>query len=347
MLDYYSLFSEYLAEQKPNSANTRESYLRDTLHFLEFLSETGVVPEQAGEEDIQGYVDHLHELGRSPTTITRNLASVRCFYKFLIFRGLLDKNPAKGIKLERPRRSCPRCSPGRRSTCFWPAPTSPTPRAAGTGHAGAAVRTGIRASELINLDIGDINLRSGVLYCRGNKGVRSIPVYPAAVVAVSDYIYRMRGLIAGPERRRRPVRQPQRRPADPPGLLEDRQGLRRFRRHHQGDHTPHPAAFLRPAPAGGRCLGEGHPDHDGPRGHLLYPGVRAAVGQPCKAGLPGLPPQSQAGLTGRGEWFLWLFSAFLASTTSLAPGGPRASRLNRLFSASSRSSGGSFPNLWR
>ena len=59
--------------------------------------------------------------------------------------------------------------------------------------------TGIRASELINLNIQDLNLRSGVLYCRGSKGVRSIPVYPSAVVAVSDYIYRMRGLITGPE----------------------------------------------------------------------------------------------------------------------------------------------------
>ena len=48
--------------------------------------------------------------------------------------------------------------------------------------------TGIRASELINLNIKDLNLRSGVLYCRGSKGVRSIPIYPSAVVAVSDYI---------------------------------------------------------------------------------------------------------------------------------------------------------------
>ena len=44
-----------------------------------------------------------------------------------------------------------------------------------------------------------MNLRSRVLYFLGSKGVRSIPVYPSAVVAVSDYIYRMRGLITGPE----------------------------------------------------------------------------------------------------------------------------------------------------
>ena len=57
--DYYSLFSDYLTNQKANSANTRESYLRDTLYFLEFLSNAGVDPLMADERDIQGYVDHL------------------------------------------------------------------------------------------------------------------------------------------------------------------------------------------------------------------------------------------------------------------------------------------------
>ena len=110
--DYYSLFSDYLTNQKANSANTRESYLRDTLYFLEFLSNAGVDPLMADERDIQGYVDHLYDLKRSPTTISRNLASVRCFYKFLIFRGMIDYNPAKGIKLEKTEK---KASPG----AFW------------------------------------------------------------------------------------------------------------------------------------------------------------------------------------------------------------------------------------
>ena len=60
----------------------RESYLRDTLYFLEYLSNAGIDPLEADEQVIQGYVEHLHDLKRSPTTISRNLASVRCFYKF-------------------------------------------------------------------------------------------------------------------------------------------------------------------------------------------------------------------------------------------------------------------------
>lgn len=198
--DYYSMFSDYLTNQKANSVNTRESYLRDTLYFLEYLSDTGTDPLQANEQTVQGYVDHLHELKRSPTTISRNLASVRCFYKFLIFRGLVENNPAKGIKLEKTVKKLPQVLSGEEIELLLAQPDITEPKGCrDKAMLELLYATGIRASELINLNIKDLNLRSGVLYCRGSKGVRSIPVYPSAVVAVSDYIYRMRGLITGPE----------------------------------------------------------------------------------------------------------------------------------------------------
>lgn len=198
--DYYSLFSDYLTNQKANSANTRESYLRDALYFLEYLSNAGIDPLEADEQVIQGYVEHLHDLKRSPTTISRNLASVRCFYKFLIFRGLMDSNPAKGIKLEKTVKKLPQVLSGEEIELLLAQPDITEPKGCrDKAMLELLYATGIRASELINLNIQDLNLRSGVLYCRSSKGVRSIPVYPSAVVAVSDYIYRMRGLITGPE----------------------------------------------------------------------------------------------------------------------------------------------------
>lgn len=199
MNDYYSMFSEYLTEQKTSSTNTKESYLRDTLNFLEFLSEFDVTPLHADERDVQAYVDRLQEINRSPTTISRNLASVRCFFKFLIYRGLLDQNPAKGIKLNKAEKKLPQVLQGEEIELLLSKPDITEPKGCrDKAMLELLYATGIRASELINLDIKDINLRSGVLYCKGNKGVRSIPVYPSAVVAVSDYIYRMRGLIADP-----------------------------------------------------------------------------------------------------------------------------------------------------
>lgn len=199
-MEILSQFNAYLTEQKGNSANTRESYLRDTTNYLDFLVQQGLSFLDADEQAVRGYVDHLHDLKRSPTTISRNLASVRCFYKFLIFLGQMDANPAKGIKLEKTVKKLPQVLSGEEIELLLSQPDITEPKGCrDKAMLELLYATGIRASELINLDIKDLNLRSGVLYCRGTKGVRSIPMYPSAVVAVSDYIYRMRGLIAGPE----------------------------------------------------------------------------------------------------------------------------------------------------
>ena len=93
MQDFYSMFSEFLSKEKPNSVNTRESYLRDTMNYLSYLSQIDITPLEADERDVQGFVDHLQSMNRSTTTISRNLASVRCFYKFLIYKNLVDHNP--------------------------------------------------------------------------------------------------------------------------------------------------------------------------------------------------------------------------------------------------------------
>ena len=200
MYDFYSMFREYLTEQKANSANTRESYLRDTQFFLDFLTKLDITPLEVDERDIENFVRHLTELKRSATTISRNLASVRCFYKFLIVSGLVDHNPAKAIKLEKAEKKLPQVLQGEEIELLLAQPDITEPKGCrDKAMLELLYATGIRASELINLDIQDINLRSGVLYCQGSKGVRSIPIYPSAVVAVSDYIYRMRGLIVGPD----------------------------------------------------------------------------------------------------------------------------------------------------
>ncbi len=198
--DFFVLFSEYLSSQKANSNNTRESYLRDAMNYLTFLSELDVSPLEADERDVQGFVDRLHDMERSPTTISRNLASVRCFYKFLMYKGLVDHNPAKSIKAGKAEKKLPQVLLGEEIDLLLAQPDITEPNGCrDKAMLELLYATGIRASELINLNVNDINLRSGVLYCRGNKGVRTIPVYPSAVVAVSDYIFRMRGLLIGPE----------------------------------------------------------------------------------------------------------------------------------------------------
>ena len=191
--DYYSLFSDYLTNQKANSANTRESYLRDTLYFLEYLSNAGIDPLEADEQVIQGYVEHLHDLKRSPTTISRNLASVRCFYKFLIFRGLMDSNPAKGIKLEKTVKKLPQVLSGEEIELLLAQPDITEPKGCrDKAMLELLYATGIRVSELIELDVDDLNLYAGVLHCASKGKERVIPLYPAAIRALEEYLRNVR-----------------------------------------------------------------------------------------------------------------------------------------------------------
>lgn len=199
--DYYSLFREYLVNQKSNSVNTRDSYLRDVSNFLEFLDKQSVAsPVLATEQKLDEYVAHLRGLNRSATTISRNIASVRCFYKFLIFTGEMDVNPARSVKLEKTEKKLPQVLSGEEIDLLLQQPRVTDAKGCrDKAMLELLYATGIRVSELINLNVKDINLRAGILYCRGSKGIRSIPVYPSAIVAVSDYIYRMRDLIVDAE----------------------------------------------------------------------------------------------------------------------------------------------------
>lgn len=200
MTDYCALLSDYLKNQKSNSSNTIESYIRDASFYLKFLAKLNMTPMEADENTVGRFVSYLKELNRTSATISRNLASIRCLYKFLILKGYTDKNPAKNIKLEKAEKKLPQVLTGKEIDTLLAQPNIIEPKGCrDKAMLELLYATGIRASELINLNIKDVNLRAGVLYCKGPKGVRSIPIYPSAVVAVSDYIYRMRGLITSSE----------------------------------------------------------------------------------------------------------------------------------------------------
>ena len=199
-MDYLKEYESYLKTEKKASLNTLSSYLRDIHQYAGWLEGESLTAEQANQADVERYVKHLSGKGKSVATVTRSLASMKSFYNFLIGAGVVTINPVRGITPAKVERKLPQILTSKEVDLFL---EQPDPSDAKGCRDKAMLEllyaTGIRASELINLNIQDLNLRSGVLYCRGSKGVRSIPVYPSAVVAVSDYIYRMRGLITGPE----------------------------------------------------------------------------------------------------------------------------------------------------
>ena len=187
-------FGTYLAEERHASQNTICSYLRDVTQFSAYLREhQSCTLRQAGGEMIQDYMSWMRGRGKSAASVTRFLASVKSFYNFLLSAGAVKANPAKSISADRAERKYPEILTSKEVELFLEQPRCVDAK----GYRDHAMlellyATGIRVSELISLDLKDLNLSAGFIRCASRGKERIIPLYPAAVRALSDYIEHVR-----------------------------------------------------------------------------------------------------------------------------------------------------------
>ncbi|MBE6730595.1 MAG: site-specific tyrosine recombinase XerD [Ruminococcaceae bacterium] len=197
MKDYLIRFEEYLKNKKTNSENTFSSYMRDVSFFADFLASKGFKSfGEADEKIISEYVAYLKSKGKSATTISRSVSSIRCLYRFLVQSGEVQLNPTRSVKLEKTNKKPPQVLSGDEISRLLAVQDLTEPRGCrDKAMLELLYSTGIKVSEIIELNVNDINLRTGVLYCGNNKNLRAVPVCTSALVSVSDYIYRMRSLM--------------------------------------------------------------------------------------------------------------------------------------------------------
>ncbi|MVB12954.1 Tyrosine recombinase XerD [Caprobacter fermentans] len=200
MKDFCSSFSDYLVNQKSVSANTLESYVRDVEHFISYLTQNGRDdPASVDADQINSYIKDMKQNKKSDATITRNIASIRCFYQYMVLFGYTTVNPAKAIHLEKIEKKFPQILSGKEIELLLSQPDTREPKGCrDKAMLELLYATGIRATELVDLDIGSINLRTGMLRCSTARSERVIPVYPTAISAISDYIVRVRSHMITP-----------------------------------------------------------------------------------------------------------------------------------------------------
>ena len=200
MLDLIGAYENYLSKVKHASSNTVASYIRDIRQYSDWLrqeEELDVV--EAKQVNISNYLSHLEEDGRSAATVSRNLASLKNFYAYLVSSGFLEKTPVTEIKITRGEKKLPQILTSREIELLLAQPVC----ADAKGFRDKAMlevmyATGIRVTELIDLDVSDVNLSMGVIKCSGGKKSRMIPLYPAALKALSDYLLDVRSSMADP-----------------------------------------------------------------------------------------------------------------------------------------------------
>lgn len=203
MLDLISAYENYLTKVKQASVNTVFSYLRDIRQFSSWLHLTaGMNVEDVTELNISDYLTHLEQEGRSNATVSRTLASLKNFYAYVVSSGFLEASPVTGdIRVERGEKKLPEILTGKEVELLLSQPACVDPK----GFRDKAMlevmyATGIRVSELIDLDVSNVNLELGIIKCSGSKKTRLIPLYPAALKSLSVYITEIReAMLADPD----------------------------------------------------------------------------------------------------------------------------------------------------
>lgn len=190
MLDLIQAYENYLTKVKQASNNTISSYMRDIKQFSAWLTantQKNVI--DATQLNISDYLSALEDEGRTPATISRCLASLKNFYAYLVSSGFLEATPVKDIQIKRGEKKLPQILTGREIELLLAQPSCVDPK----GFRDKAMMelmyaTGIRVSELIELNLDDVNLDLAIIKCRSAKKTRIIPLYPAALKALSAYL---------------------------------------------------------------------------------------------------------------------------------------------------------------
>lgn len=191
MLDLIKAYENYLIKVKQASANTVSSYMRDIRQFEGWLENHGTINIlSASSEDIRAYLSWLQSAGKSGATVSRMLASLKNFYAYAISSGFLEASPvSEDIHVERGEKKLPQILSGREVELLLSQPSCVEAK----GFRDKAMlevmyATGIRVSELIELNVEDVNLDLGIIKCFGSKKTRAIPLYPAALRALTIYL---------------------------------------------------------------------------------------------------------------------------------------------------------------
>ena len=201
MADYIAAYQAYLAQEKHASANTLSSYIRDLNQFRTWLLGSGITDlRKVKKEAINEYLLHMNHSGKSPATVTRSTASIKSFYNYMVQIGAVKTNPAKAVVAMKVERKYPEILTNREVELFLEQPKCVDEKGF-RDHAMLELlyATGIRVSELIGLNVNDVNLSAGFIRCQSKGKERIVPLYPAAVKALEDYVKDIRPRIVADE----------------------------------------------------------------------------------------------------------------------------------------------------
>ena len=191
-----NLFFGFLENEKKVSSNTLQSYKRDLKQFEKYLEESAKDYSKITEEGIKDYIEYMQEIGKKPSTISRGLASIRSFYQYETKNKTVEKDPTDGIQSPKIEKRVPSILTSKEVALLLEQPQNVDLK--GTRDKAMlefAYATGMRVTEIISLNIDDVNLETGYVTCKTDKKERTVPIGNMSLKALKEYILNARGTL--------------------------------------------------------------------------------------------------------------------------------------------------------
>ena len=194
MIDYVDKYIDYLKTVKRSSSNTIASYKRDLVKLCKYLETDNITnPEDVSDTVLNLYIMFLENNGMSTATVSRSIASIKSFFMFLIKKGYIKDDPTEQLKSPKIEKKVPDTLSVREVNLLLEQPAKDTPKEVrDRAMLELLYATGMRVSELISLEITDVNLTMSYILCRDSNKERVIPIENAAKSALELYINSVR-----------------------------------------------------------------------------------------------------------------------------------------------------------
>lgn len=206
MKERIEAFLEHLRVERGFSENTLAAYRSDLLQLAEFLNPSGSGSSSGTDRSrLQSYVLSLKQRQYAPASVARKVAAARSFFNFLVAEGHLSRSPAQDLGAPRVGRSLPKVLSVKEVETLLEQPARrSTPEARRDGAMLELLyATGLRVSEMVALNLKDVNLDGSYVRCRGKGGrERLLPLHDQAIAALKTYLEEARPqFVASPEER--------------------------------------------------------------------------------------------------------------------------------------------------
>lgn len=189
-------FYRFLEKKRNLKENTLLSYQRDITAFLAFAKQKGQTELKTICNEFDAYLDYLHQRNRSKATVSRNIASLRCLFRYLTAKKLLENDPSQGKKYETKAESSRKyrdlLTLDEIDRLINTVKTDDIKGYRDTAMLETLYATGLKVSDFLNIRLGDLHLKEGYLTVESDGHTRYVPLYKGATVAIRTYLNKAR-----------------------------------------------------------------------------------------------------------------------------------------------------------